>query len=355
MRILRMEVLPRTMALHKPYTIAYETVSSVTNVFVRIVTDTRHVGLGEAAPTPSVTGESPEACLAGLEAVAHAIVGEDALARMRVLGALDEVLGELPAARAAIDGALWDLLGKACGQPVHRLLGGFRQEIRTSITLGIDDPAAMVAEARDAYARGFRALKLKGGLDPARDAEVVRRVREALGAGVRLRFDANQGYDEAGAACFLAGVEGADLEVLEQPTPRGRWDLLGGVTRRAAMPVMADESVLDLHDALVLARRELVDTLNIKLQKVGGLEAAIAVNAVGLAAGYEVMVGCMDESSLAVAAGLHFALARPNVAYADLDGHMDLVEDPAAGAVRLEAGVLRPAPGPGFGVVDLPT
>lgn len=341
------------LELSAPYTIAYETVSAATNLFVRVRTDTEVVGYGCAAPDVGVTGETPDACEAALRRCAVRIRGRDALRRTAVLDALAPAIERCPAAHAAVDMALFDLLGRAASIPVWKLLGGYRASIPTSVTLFIADPDEVVARARQYLGEGFRALKIKGGRDAERDADVVRRVRALAGPEVSLRFDANQGYDIASALHFLEQVRHCDLDVFEQPTPRGHIAELHAITRTTEVAVMADESLLDLRDAFRLARGERVDMVNIKLMKVGGIGQALLVNGVARAAGLEVMVGCMDESALAIAAGLHFALARPNVLFADLDGHLDLVGDPAAGAVHLEGGVLRPNDAPGLGVRDL--
>lgn len=350
MKITALEAWRSELPLREPYRIAYETIDRCQVVFVRILTAGELVGLGCGTADPAMTGETSDSVLQALEDVARPLlVGEDPLRPALHLERLREPLASRPAARAAVDLALHDLVGRAAGLPLWRLLGGFRSRIRTSVTIGIVPLEETVSRALELVGRGFRCLKIKGGDDPGADAERVRRVREAVGDEVELRFDANQGYTVEEAVRFVDRVKGIGVELLEQPTPAGEPQLLGRVTEAVPLPVMADESLRSLRDAYRLAHGELADMVNIKLQKVGGLAEAGRINAVARAGGLEAMVGCLDEPALGIAAGLALALAAPNVEYADLDGHLDLAEDPTAGAVRLERGVLRPTDLPGLG------
>lgn len=351
MRIRNVEAWRVDLALSEPYEIAYETISSAPQVFLRLTTDSL-VGYGCAAPDLEVTGEDAGSVLHFLSEVAEPVLrGADALRPARILEQLRQPAVDSSSALAAVDMALHDLLGKAAGIPLWRLLGGYRDRMRTSVTVGILPIEETVLKSRSYVESGFRCLKLKGGRDPELDAARVLAVRKAVGPAIGLRFDANQGYSVGDSQRFVEATRSAKLEVLEQPTPRGEPDLLGRVTESVHLPVMADESLMTLRDAFRIARRDLADMVNVKLMKVGGIAEALAVNSVARSARLEVMVGCMDESELAIAAGLHFALARPNVVYADLDGHLDLIGDPAAGTVILRGGTLFPSDRPGLGLV----
>jgi L-alanine-DL-glutamate epimerase-like enolase superfamily enzyme len=350
MKITKVQAWQVSMCLAEPYTIAYETVHETTNVFLRVETNQGITGYGCAAPDQQITGETAGSVLQALnDVVEPSIKGSDPLRPAMLLERLKPPLKGQSSVLAALDMALFDILGKASNLPLWRLLGGFRDRMKTSVTIGILPSKETVERARDWVSRGFKCLKIKGGINVEGDVERVLKVRESVGKDIELRFDANQGFSVEDSLSFVEKTRKAHLELIEQPTPIAQPDLLGRVTSGVSIPVMADESLMTLRDAFRIARRDLADMVNIKLMKVGGISEALQINAVARSARLEVMVGCMDEAALAIAAALHFALARPNVIYADLDGHLGLMGDPSNSAVILRNGILFPTNSPGLG------
>ncbi len=354
MKITKVDYFRLDMPLSVPYTIAYETVSSCANIILCLETDAGITGWGCAAPDQAITGETPED-VAGLTGgiIRDMLTGRSPFCLARVMEELKTKIPLASSARAMVDMALYDIMARKAGIPLFRLLGGYRESIPTSITIGIL-PLAETLEQADRYLKdGFFIIKLKGGIDPQADAEKILKLRERFGKKVTIRFDANQGYDYDQSVSFMKQVKTADLEIIEQPVSRKADERLGRVTRSVDIPVMADESIMTLKDAFRLASNDLIDMINIKLMKMGGIFESLHINSVAKAAGMEVMVGCMDESALGIAAGLHFALSRSNIEYADLDGHLDLLNDPFSDLFKISNGILYPSDEPGLGPVRL--
>jgi L-alanine-DL-glutamate epimerase-like enolase superfamily enzyme len=349
MKIRNVEVEYLSLELTNPYTIAYETFDKADHIFIRV--DTGEIsGWGCMAPDAQVTGEEahrifPEAS----RDLPDLLRGSDALRRAKIMDRVRSQFPDYSSLHAAVDMALWDILGKKAGLPIWKILGGYRSRIETSMTIGICSVEDTLRYAKMHIARGFRILKIKGGQVLEEDLERLFKLRERFGSGIRLRFDANQGYSYPQALTFIDKIRPVNLELLEQPTRQGEPEHLGMVKNQSTVPVMADESLVSLIDAFKLAKKGLVDLINIKIMKVGGIGEAIQVDSVARSAKIGVMVGCMDESALSISAGLQFALSRKNIRYADLDGHLDLLDDPAAGTVILKDGHLFPGDGPGLG------
>jgi L-alanine-DL-glutamate epimerase-like enolase superfamily enzyme len=291
-------------------------------VVAKIETDDGLAGYGEGAGIGFVTGETAATVVGAIEAFTPLLVGQSPYAIDHLHRAMDRLMVRNGSAKAAVDLALYDLMAKAAGLPLYRFLGGVENTVETDMTIGIQTPAAMAARAADLVAAGFRHLKIKAGDDADLDRAAITAIRAAV-PDARLKVDANQGWTARQALAMLEHYAGAGVESVEQPLPF--WDLDGMADLRARSPIaiMADESCFTPQDASAIVRRQAADQINIKLMKCGGLYRALQIDAIAEAAGIPTMVGCMLESRLGIAAGAHFAAARPNVLYADLDSFRD--------------------------------
>ncbi|SHJ82713.1 L-alanine-DL-glutamate epimerase [Maribacter aquivivus] len=341
------------LKLSDPYTIAYETIDRTSNFILKVETDTKIVGYGCAAPDPVVTNESPSDVTDAIKnIIIPYLLGKDPFTYALLLLELKELLGKRSSALAMVDLALFDIMSKKAEVPLYKFLGGYRNSIATSITIGIMSIDETLSYASEYVKQGFTILKIKGGSNLEEDIAKMRMIHEKY-PNIELRFDGNQGYSVKESVDFVKATAAIGIEIFEQPTKVESEERLGEVTNQVSIPVMADESLKTLTDAFRLAQNERVDMVNIKLQKVGGIWVGMHINSVAKAAKLDAMVGCIDECGLGIAAGLHFALSRPNIVYADLDGHLDIIDDPYHSIFRLEKGILYPTEKFGLGFSEL--
>jgi L-alanine-DL-glutamate epimerase-like enolase superfamily enzyme len=302
-----------------------------------------HVGRGEAAPNRRY-GESREEGMAVLADLAPEIAdlegpaGVEALCE-RLAAGEGATAPAWPALRAGLSAAAWDLAGKQAGEPVWRMLGLERPSVRTSYTIAIGAPEEMLAQARAASA--FGTLKVKLGFDG--DLELARALARAL-PQTTFRYDANEGWSRERAATSLAVLAELGAELVEQPLPAADLDGVAWLSERTSVPLFADEAVLTVEELDAVAQP--YDGVVVKLSKAGGIASAFALISACTGRGLRVLLGCMVESSLGIAAGLQLAGLADHV---DLDGALLLADDPFTG-ISVEGDLLTASDEPGLGV-----
>jgi L-Ala-D/L-Glu epimerase len=342
-----MEIAFRAIRVTKkrPLTISRGTSTGSVNLFV-FITHEGVTGVGECAPG---TGFD-ETLAAEAKATLQAFADQGGLATSSpfVVDAAMREAGIDPAARAAVDIALWDWLGMKAGLPLFQLLGLPCPAVPTSVTLGICSPD----EARERVPpilreTGGRALKIKLGSPAGWEADQAQyeAAREAAQPfGVKLRVDANGGWEPEVATRMIAWLAERDCDYVEQPLAREREEELPAVFVARKLPIFLDESVREARDVVRFADR--CDGINLKLMKTGGITEALRLVATARAHGLKTMIGCMGETSVAIGAGAAIGALFDHI---DLDSHLNLAPDPATGLEFVE-GVVRPSLAPGLGV-----
>jgi L-alanine-DL-glutamate epimerase-like enolase superfamily enzyme len=351
--ITKIEIYKLNIPRQTQFRIAIGVFEEVQNLLVRIHAGDGLYGLGEGAPLPFLCGETQAIAFEASKALARLLIGRDPYAVEARMHELGSYLVHNTTARSAFDMALYDLLGKRAGLPLYALLGGEKRALTTDETIGLDTPGAMAKEALEARERGFAAIKVKLGTGFPDDVDRIRAIREAIGPETLLRIDANQGWDPVTAERILQELARFDIQYCEEPVAHWNNQALRRVRDKSPIPIMADESLFDHHDAFRLASMGACDYFNIKLAKSGGIHTALKIDAVAEAAGIQCMVGCMSETRLGLSAAAHLVSARPNIVFADLDsafGKADLVE----GGIAYDGGdiTLPDAPGHGADIKD---
>jgi len=351
--IIRVEPFGIGLPLRKPMRLASETIVVAENLFVRVTSSDGLVGWGEAASAPTMTGELLDGMVASVQRfVGPALLGAplDDLAALEAR--TDRSIRANSGAKSAVVMALYDLVARQRGVPMHALIGDEHQAGAAALCmLGSGDASQDVETARAARAAGFRHFKLKvGSSDPTADAGRFATERSAIGPGIELSADANMAWSVEQSLTFLRATGSHELAYLEQPLPDNDLEGLTILTHARLGAIASDEGIHDIADIDANAAAG-VRWFGLKLIKLGGynrMRAALArCTAVG---GWPILASKIAESSVAAASLAHLAATLPRILTGVSFTHAYLASDVATIPVQIQLGQVAPPTGPGHGV-----
>ncbi|MFT3946206.1 MAG: dipeptide epimerase [Agriterribacter sp.] len=349
MKIKQTVIYKFSIPMH-PFTIATGTMHYAQNIFIRIYTDEGIYGVGECSAFPMIVGETQATCFEMAKDFAAIWKGKNALETEERMSELHAFTAYNSTIKSAFDMALFDIAAKKASQPLYAFLGGNKKSMETDLTIGIDTPGVMAQTAIEYKNKAVHIIKVKLGKDPDEDIERIKQIRNAIGNDIRLRIDANQGWTKDGALYALTALGKYDIQFCEQPMRRYNDHYLPALHQTSPIPVMADESVFDHHDAERLIAANACSYVNIKFSKSGGILEAEKINAVCEKNNIPCMMGGMLESRVALTAFAHFASARNNIQFYDMDtcmlGHKT---DPVKGGVKYNGFMVALPDGIGIG------
>ena len=354
MKINRVEPIAVSFPMKKPVFMAGVEIRQADNILVRIEADNAVVGWGEAASAPTMTGETVESMMAAVAYLAAAVEGRPAEDIAGTVAAMATRMYANNAAKAAIEMALHDLVGRATGQPAYALLGG-KQRSRMAI-LGVISTGELASDLREAErkkADGYSAFKIKVGIDkPLVDAERTRRVCAILGTNALISSDANQGWSAEEATQYVRAVADAGLDFFEQPVHADDIDGMAAVTAASGtIAIGADESIHSLEDIRRHHARGAARGVSLKTIKLGGLRGVMEAGRLCDRLGLNVNVSAKTgESSIACAAATHIASALPQIAWGLTLSNEGLTDDATARPIRIEHGHVEVSDRPGLGI-----
>ena len=322
MKITKLETIPIHLPTRRVHQWASLTTPIGVYVIIKLHTDEGLIGLGEAPVLKDwggdhgkYFGETPQTTVHIIQDIlSPALKGQDPGRFETIHAIMDKAVKGYPYCKAAIDAALYDVVGKALQVPAYQLLGGcFRERVSIAHSLGLMEIEKAVTEALEAKSEGVKTIKLKGGVDPKRDVELVRQMRAAMGPEMKICVDANQGYPTAKVAVQVTNAMAQDdLFYMEQPVEG--IEAMAEVARRVDTPIMADESAWTPQDVLQIVAQKAADIISIYTTKPGGMFKAKKVAAVAEAAGLLCNVNGSVETGVGNAANLHLAASTAIVA-----------------------------------------
>jgi L-alanine-DL-glutamate epimerase-like enolase superfamily enzyme len=354
LRITRVRAAPVLVSRCAPFKSALGLSKQSGFGIVRVETDAGVTGIGEISMIWN--GDGSAYCPMVEELLGPAVEGLSPFQITRAAQRMDEAVQFTRAAnpaKAAVEMALHDIVGRALDVPVYELLGGrVRDSIVLSMSISIGDIPHMVDQARDYVARGFRGVKVKVGLDPDHDVAAVQAIRAAVGPRVTVRVDANMGWSSARQALdVIRALESSRVHSVEQPLPADRLEDLAWLRDRSPVPIMLDESVWGPDDALRVIRAGAADILNVYVSEAGGLRNAMRIFELAQSAGLQCTIGSMPELGIGTAAATHLAAAAPMLLDpSDVCGVLYNAESLVREAFDVAAGCIRPPRVAGLGV-----
>ncbi len=368
MKITKIECIPVSLRFAKPIKMSGGAAVCSDAVLVKMHTDEGITGIAETGDTsPWYMGESQDSIMYNINNVfgPQILLGEDPFNIDQIVAKMDSAAKVNNQAKAVIDYALHDIMGKALGVPVYKLLGGLSNEkIPLAFVMSSGTAEEVGTEGRSLVKAGFKALKLKvGARTVEEDLETVEALREAVGNDIKVIIDTNGGWHYFQALRFLKKAARYDLFLSEQPLPWWDMDGLARLRRNVDVPIFADESAAELNDLLKLIQRDAVDGFFLKVPKAGGILKSQKWISIAKAAGFMVMCGCMINSGLGAAAEAHLLAAtewmgkieQEAIGPLNLYNRADTVSPPikndlAVDVPRYENGYLYPPHGPGLGI-----
>ena len=330
MKIQQVEIFAIQLPLIEPFIISYATYDTMPSIILKMTTDTGVVGYGEAVPDEHVTGETWESTYAVLKhKLIPAIIGENPMMFEKIHDKMDEIVKDVPAAKAAIDIACFDITGKVLQVPVYQLLGGrYHEKFPITHVLSIGTPEAMADEAVNRVKMGYQSFKMKVGTDIASDVARIKAVRACVGEDIAIRVDINQGWGNVAATLQgLRALRDLNIDWLEQPIHSEDIDGMVEIKAKSDITLMIDEGLRGVREMREIIAKRAADKVNIKLMKCGGIYPAMKLAIMAEMAGIECQIGSMVESSIGSAAGFHVAFSKKIMTSVELTGPLKFSKD----------------------------
>ncbi|NQV31928.1 MAG: dipeptide epimerase [Phycisphaeraceae bacterium] len=354
LKITEIKIFKFDIPLKDVFQIATMSLTSANNVLIKIETNEGISGWGEAAPFHALVGETQGIDLAVAKELKGFLIGKNPLELTHLIHSMDLFLPHNTTIKSAFDMALHDIAAKVADLPLYAFLGGKKRPIETDMTIGICDPNEAGDKALTLKQMGFKIIKVKLGLDFRSDYKRLQHIRQSVGQETILRIDANQGWDRMTAVHHLKAFETFDIEFCEQPCRAHDWAGMKYVSQQTRIPIMADESLFSVHDALTLISQDIAPYFNIKLSKSGGIQNAIKMSHIAEAGEIPCMLGCMSETKLGITAAAHVAMSSHAFKYFDLDSHLEHAENAIAGGLDVTNGMITLPDEPGIGAHPMP-